>query len=72
MMGDIVTTNATYRTGKQITLIDMDFGKLINDMPLLKKINEAQPQSVEEIKTMVKGIEGLKLEFNNPVTIDFK
>jgi len=72
MMGDIVTTNATYRTGKQITLIDMDFGKLINDMPLLKKINETQPQSVEEIKTMVKGIEGLKLEFNNPITIDFK
>lgn len=72
MMGDVVSTNATYRTGKQITLIDMDFGKLINDMPLLKKINQAQPQSVEEIKTMVKGIEGLKLEFNNPVTIDFK
>jgi len=72
MMGDVVSTNATYRTGKQITLIDMDFGKLVNDMPLLKKINAAQPQSVEEMKTMVKGIEGLKLEFNNPVTIDFK
>lgn len=72
MMGDIVDTNATYRTGKQVTLIDMDFGKLVNDMPLLKKINEAQPQSVEEMKAMVKGVEGLKLEFNNPVTIDFK
>ncbi len=72
MMGDIVNTNATYRTGKRVTLIDMDFGKLVNDMPLLKKINEAQPQSVEEMKAMVKGVEGLKLEFNNPVTIDFK
>lgn len=72
MMGDIVSTNATYRTDKKITLIDMDFGKLVGDAALLKKINEAQPQSVEEIKSMVKGIEGLKLEFNNPVTVDFK
>ena len=72
MMGDIVKTNATYRTDKKITLIDMDFGKLINDMALLKKINQAQPQSVEEVKAMVKGIEGLKLEFMSPVTVDFK
>ena len=72
MMGDIVSTNATYRTDKKITLIDMDFGKLVNDMPLLKKINQTQPQSVEEVKTMVKGMEGLKMEFTNPVTVDFK
>lgn len=72
VVGDIIKTNATYRTDKKITLIDMDFGKLINDMPLLKKINQAQPQSVEEVKAMVKGIEGLKLEFTNPVTVDFK
>lgn len=72
MVGDVVNTNATYRTGNKITLIDMDFGKLINDIALLKKINKAQPQSVEEVKTMVKGMEGLKLEFTNPVTVDFK
>ncbi len=72
VMGDIVKTNATYRTDKKITLVDMDFGKLINDIALLKKINQAQPQSIEEVKTMVKGIEGLKIEFTNPVTIDFK
>lgn len=70
--GDIVSTNATHRAGQKITLIDMDFGKLINDMELLKKINKEQPESIEEMKKMVKGIEGLKLEFNNPVTIDFK
>ncbi|MBP1750255.1 MAG: hypothetical protein H6Q52_2794 [Deltaproteobacteria bacterium] len=72
MVGDIVSTNATYRTDKKITLIDMDFGKLVNDMALLKKINQAQPQSVEEVKAMVKGMEGLKLEFVSPVTVDFK
>lgn len=72
VVGDIVKTNATYRTDKRVTLIDMDFGKLVNDAALLRKINDAQPESVEEMKAMVKGIEGLKIEFTNPVTIDFK
>ncbi len=72
MEGDIVNTNATYRSGRKVTLIDMDFGKLIGDIELLKKINKEQPESIEEMKKMVKDIEGLKLEFNNPVTIDFK
>ncbi len=70
--GDIVDTNATHRSGSKITLIDMDFGKLIGDVELLKKINDEKPESIEEVKKMVKGIEGLKLEFNSPVTIDFK
>jgi len=72
MEGDIVKSNATYRSGRTVTLVDMDFGKLISDPELLKKINKEQPQSVEEMKKMVKGIEGLKMEFTNPVIIDFK
>lgn len=70
--GDIVSTNATHRSGRKITLIDMDFGKLIGDIELLKKINKEQPETLEEMKKMVKGIEGLKLEFNSPVTVEFK
>jgi hypothetical protein len=67
-----VKSNATYRFGRTVTLIDMDFGKVIIDPELLKKINKEQPQSVEEMKKMVKRIEGLKMEFTNPVIIDFK
>ena len=67
-----VKSNATYRFGRTVTLIDMDLGKLISDPELLKKINKEQPQSVEEMKKMVKRIEGLKMEFTNPVIIDFK
>jgi hypothetical protein len=72
IVGNIVDTNAMYRSGQNVTLIDLDFGKLVGNPALMKKINQAQPQSIEEVKKMVKGIEGLKLEFSNPVTIDFK
>ncbi|MDD3846103.1 MAG: hypothetical protein PHC90_07030 [Syntrophorhabdaceae bacterium] len=70
--GDIVKTNATYRSGRKITLVEMDFGRLISHAELLQKIDKEQPQSIEEMKTMLKNIEGLKLEFENPVIIDFK
>jgi len=70
--GKIVKTNATYRSGRDITLIDMDFGKLIGHAELLKKIDREKPQSIEEMKTALKNIDGLKLEFENPVVVDFK
>jgi len=70
--GDIVKTNATHRSGRNITLIEMDFGRLLNHAELLKKIDREKPQSLEEMKTALKSIEGVKLEFEDPVVIDFK
>ncbi len=70
--GDIVNTNATHRSGRNITLVEMDFGRLISHAELLKKIDREKPQSVEEMKAALKNVDGLKLEFENPVVIDFK
>jgi hypothetical protein len=70
--GDIVKSNATHRSGRRITLIEMDFGKLISHAELLKKIDREKPQSLEEMKTALKNIEGIKLEFEDPVIIDFR
>lgn len=72
MVGNIVNTNATYRTGQQVTLIDLDFGKLVSNQALLKQIDQEQPESIEEMKKLVKGVEGLKIEFSNPITVDFQ
>lgn len=70
--GAIVTTNATYREDSTVTLIEMDFGKIMSNAELLKKLNTAKPQSMEETKALLKNVEGLKIETNNPVTIEFK
>jgi hypothetical protein len=50
----------------------MDFGKIMSNAELLKKLNTAKPQSMEETKALLKNVEGLKIETNNPVTIEFK
>lgn len=70
--GTIVNTNANYRDGSTITLIDMDFGKIVSNAALLKQLNAAKPQSIEETKALFKNVEGLKIETNNPVTVEFK
>jgi hypothetical protein len=70
--GDIVKTNATHRSGRKINLIEMDFGRLISHAELLKKIDREKPQSLEEMKTALKNVEGLKLEFEDPVVVDFR
>jgi len=70
--GTITRTNATYLDGTTLTLMEIDFGKIVNDDALLKKMNEAKPQSVEETKALLKGIPGFKLELNYPVVVEFK
>jgi len=72
IVGTITQTNATYLDGTTLTLMEIDFGKIVHDYDLLKKINEAKPKSVEETKMLLKGIPGFKLELNYPVVVEFK
>ena len=70
--GTIIRTNATYRKRSEITIVDLQFGKLIENMKNLEKIMAAQPKTVEEAKELAKGIEGLKIEMTNPLVVEFK
>jgi len=70
--GTIVNTNATFRNGSTITIMEMDFGMIINNATLLKQLSAVKPQSIEETKALFKNVEGLKFETNNPVTVEFK
>jgi hypothetical protein len=70
--GTILKTNAAYRDGSTVTLIDIDFGKIISNATLFKQMLAVNPQSVGETKALLKGVEGLKFETNNPVTIEFE
>ncbi len=70
--GTIVNTNATFRDGSTVTLMEMDFGKIMNNAILFKQLSAAMPQSIEETKALFKSVDGLKFETNNPVTVEFK
>jgi hypothetical protein len=70
--GTIIKTNATYQKKSQITIVDLQFGKLIENKDQFEKIMAAQPKTVEEAKELVKGIEGLKIEMTNPLVVEFR
>lgn len=69
--GDIVRTNATHREGSKITLMEVDFGKLLENEEALKKINQLEPKNVDQARKLLKDVPGIKVEFNPELRVEF-
>jgi hypothetical protein len=70
--GTILETNATHREGSRVTLIDVEYGKLIEMPEHFKKIGQAQPKTLQEARLFMKDIPGIKIEFNDEIRILFQ
>lgn len=70
--GAIKETNAEYRDGARVTLMEMDFNKLLADPVKFKAVAKANPQTVQEAKKMMKGLDGVKIESATEVKIQFE
>ena len=70
--GTILETNAAYRDGSKITLLQLDFGKLIKEPEQLQKINRVRPETLEDIRKLMKDFPGIKVELNDEVKIKFE
>jgi hypothetical protein len=70
--GTIIKTNATYRDKSELTLVELHFGKILENKEVFDKISAAEPKSIEEMKELVKDLQGIKIEMNNPVVVEFK
>jgi hypothetical protein len=72
VQGQITETNAEYRDGARVTLMDMDFNKVIANPDKFKALAKANPQSVQEAKALLKGLDGVKIETAPEVKIKFQ
>jgi hypothetical protein len=70
--GTIIDTNATYRDGSKIALLEVDFGKLVSRPEGLRKFSEFYPENLEEIRKLMRDFPGIKVELNNEVRITFR
>ncbi|HET6486127.1 MAG TPA: hypothetical protein VFH83_06890 [Spirochaetia bacterium] len=70
--GKIASTNAAYADGSTVTLTDMDFAKILADDATVKKLRAAQSQSMDQVRDIVKGVPGVKLETQDTVTVRFE
>jgi hypothetical protein len=70
--GNIVRTNAEHVADSKITLLEIDFSKLLEDPEKLAEFRDADPQNLEEVKEIIKGIPGIKVDLNKMVTVQFE
>lgn len=70
--GTIVNTNARYVDGSRVTLMDVDFGALLQDEARFQQLMEANPQSVEEMEALIGDNPALRLETQEKVSIRFR
>lgn len=68
----IAETDATYRDGNTITLTEVDFGKLMKDPEMAKKLEKLNVQDPAALQNELKGIEGIKGETKPKVTVKVK
>ncbi len=70
--GAIVSTNSSFKENNEITLLGVDFGKIISNPEAFKKLNKQNPENFTEFQEIVKDIPGIKLETDYPVSVKFK
>ena len=68
----IAKTDATHVDGKQITLMELNFGELMTNPEGLKMMQKMEGKKPEEIAEAVKGLKGVKMEPKEKITVKMK
>lgn len=69
--GEILETNAAFRDGSRVTLVDIRFDQILADPERFERLALAQPEGIEEVKALLKDLPGVKVEPNDTVEIRF-
>jgi hypothetical protein len=70
--GNIVRTNATHQEGSRITVMELDFDKLLGNPEQIARLNRLQPKSFEDVRELFKDIPGMKVDLNRELTVTFE
>ncbi len=70
--GNITETNASYVEGSRVTLMDVDFGKLLEDEQKFKELLSANPKTIEDMKEVIQDNPGIKVETQESVRVRFR
>jgi hypothetical protein len=68
-VGQLVKTNIPYVTGNRVTLLSVDFDRVLTNAAALDKLDEAQ--TVAEMKRALKGVKGIRVNVEPQLTIEF-
>lgn len=70
--GNIVSTNATHRDGNTVTLMNMDFNKILAEPETARKLMSQQTDSLAEVQRALQDFEGIQAEFKRNISVRFR
>ena len=70
--GGIAETDATYRDGETLTLMEMEMTKLLEKPDTLKKLAGADQSNPAAAMELMKGLDGVKMESKPKVTVKLR
>ena len=68
-VGTLVRTSSPYVDGQRVTLLEIDLDQVLKDDTLLPRL--AAAKTPDEAKTIVQGAQGLKMNLDHDITIEF-
>lgn len=69
--GKIVETNAQYVDGSKVTIMDIEFDKLIDNPEKLKELEAAEGKGPAAVQELLKDVPGMKIDIANNIRIVF-
>ncbi|WP_455381190.1 hypothetical protein [Salinispira pacifica] len=70
--GSIVSTNASYRTGNRVTLLDFQFNKLLDNPEFKKQLMEGKSEQMSNFQNLGKMFPGMMIETKPTVEVRFR
>ena len=70
--GEIVSTNATTVEGSRISLLEIDFDKILANPEVFEKLMTNEMETIEQMKSVVSAVPGLAMELNDTVSVVFR
>lgn len=70
--GKILDSNATHRSGSTITMVECDFGTLLEKPELLLKMTQMQGGDQAAAMEMIKTFPGMKVDMNDELRVNFR
>ncbi len=68
---EIKYTDADFVQDNQVTLLEMNMNGLLKSPELFKELSGNKINSLDEFRTLIKNVEGFKIESKNEIEIDF-
>jgi len=70
--GTITSTNADYRSGSVVTLMDVDFNALLENKEAFEKLTGDKVNTLDELKEFSRKYRGLQMETKEQVQVKFR